>query len=201
MKFFGCFFKVVGMFFVGLILLSILGHIVSNSGTARLSSNTTNTTSSLSSLPADDAPRIPLTSSELRTATLDVAPDSFTWNDWAIKINKISFSNSVTPSFSAKQPDADSVFVYLDLTVKNTSPRGSAFVPQNAVKIIIGKDAFDAEDIDPEFKFMKNIEPTLVRQRACYFEVPKALLPKVFALQFSSLFSSGTNVAVTAITH
>jgi hypothetical protein len=197
MKFIGCFFKVVGAFFVGFIILSIIGHM-SNPSSTTSSSYTTATTSSS---PADEPPPIPLTSSELRTATLDAAPTSFNWNDWAIQITKVAFVNSVTPNSSAKQPDVDSVFVYLAFTVRNISSKGYAFIPQNDIKIVIGKNFFDAEDIDPEYTFTNNIEPTLMRPRACYFEVPKAILPKVFALQFSSLFTSGTNVAVTAITH
>ena len=47
-----------------------------------------------------------------------------------------------------KHADADSIFVYMDLTVTNLSHKGSAFIPQNTLKRIIGDNAFDAEDLD-----------------------------------------------------
>jgi hypothetical protein len=96
---------------------------------------------------------------------LQPAQTQLQWEGWDIKINELVFSDAV----GSKTAGADSTFVKLGLTVQNISHKGQAFIPQNDLKIIIGEDAFDAEDIDPNGEYMGNIEPTLVRQRACYF--------------------------------
>jgi hypothetical protein len=44
---------------------------------------------------------------------------------------------------------------------------------------------------------MDNIEPTLVRERDCYFEVPKALFKDSFTLRFSALLTESAEVHVS----
>lgn len=120
------------------------------------------------------------------------------WKDWNITINRLVFSKSVNQGHGdARVADPDSEFVYLDVTVKNSSHNGQSFVPQNELKIIIGEDAFDAEDIDSNYDYVKNIEPTLARRRECYFELPKALIKDAFLLRFSRAFSDTIDVPVS----
>jgi hypothetical protein len=38
--------------------------------------------------------------------------------------------------------------VYMDLAVTNISHKGSRFIPQNALKIIVGDNEFDAADLE-----------------------------------------------------
>jgi hypothetical protein len=119
------------------------------------------------------------------------------WNGWNVEIHAIQFTDKITRSYgSPKMPDADSEFVYLKLTVKNSSHKGQGFIPQNALKIVIGNNAFDAEDIDPNFEYAKNIEPTLTRERECYFELPKDLVKDAFAIRFSGFLTDPVDVSV-----
>ena len=54
---------------------------------------------------------------------------------------------------------------------------GSTFVPQITLKIIVGNNAFDAEDLDGSgVSYVSNIEPTLARERECYFELPRSVV-------------------------
>jgi hypothetical protein len=65
------------------------------------------------------------------------------WQGWTITINRLAFEKTIKQSHGdARIPDSDSEFVYLDLTVKNSSHQGQSFVPQNDVKIMVGEDAF-----------------------------------------------------------
>jgi hypothetical protein len=75
-------------------------------------------------------------------------PHDLEWTDRRVKINRLEFTDSVTRFDEKKKADADSIFVYMDLTVTNISHKGNTFVPQNTLKIIVGDNAFDAEDLD-----------------------------------------------------
>jgi hypothetical protein len=104
-------------------------------------------------------------------------PHDLEWTGWRVKINRLEFTDSVTRYGEKKNADADSIFVYMDLTVTNISHRGSTFVPQNTLKKIVGDNAFDAEDLDGSgVSYVSNIEPTLARERECYFELPRSVV-------------------------
>jgi hypothetical protein len=120
------------------------------------------------------------------------------WQGWNITISHLAFSKTIKQGHGEPLvADSDSAFVYLDVTVKNASHGGQSFVPRNDVKIIIGDDAFDAEDIDANYDYGKNIEPTLAKRRECYFELPKALVKDAFLLRFSSLLTDKIDVPVS----
>jgi hypothetical protein len=85
-------------------------------------------------------------------------------------------------------------------TVTNISHTGTSFCPQNLVKIGIGENKFDAEDIDPNFEYLNYIEPTMSKGRDFYFEIPSKDAGS-FALRFSTLFEKELDVNVTADTH
>jgi hypothetical protein len=62
---------------------------------------------------------------------------------------------------------------------------GEAFIPQNALKIVIGGNQYDAQDLDVgAASYMDNIEPTLVRDRLCYFELPTSQVGNSLTLRF-----------------
>jgi YARHG domain len=119
------------------------------------------------------------------------------WEGWNIKINGLFFTNLIDQGYTKKTAQNDSVFVYLDLTVKNNNNRGVNFIPQNCLKIIIGDDSFDAEDCGEETSNdLENIQPTLTRKRACYFELPTALVQDSFALRLSGFLSDQYDIQV-----
>jgi hypothetical protein len=129
----------------------------------------------------------------------DLTPDQtqFQWDHWEIKINSLELATSVTRFKEATAPADDSLFVVLRLTVKNSDHYGKTFVPQNDIKIVIGEDAFDAADLDEHSEYIHNIEPTLIRERDCYFEVPKAVFKDSFTLQFSGLLIEPQDIHVS----
>jgi hypothetical protein len=98
--------------------------------------------------------------------------NQFQWNGWLVKIDDLDFTSSVE-HYGVKTAGSDSTFLSLALTVQNTQNHGKAFIPQNALKIVIGSNEYDAEDLDNGSSYMDNIEPTLVRTRLCYFELPR----------------------------
>jgi len=55
---------------------------------------------------------------------------------------------------------------------------------------------YDAEDLDERVDYLANIEPTLVRERNCYFELPRAEFSDYFELYFDSLFSDKLAIGV-----
>jgi hypothetical protein len=93
--------------------------------------------------------------------------------------------------------DQASIFVVLSLVVQNNGHSGEAFIPQNDLKIVIGDNAFDAEDMEDSMDYCRNIEPTLIRSRNCYFEIPKAMLNGTFMLRFSTFLVADVNINVT----
>jgi hypothetical protein len=149
------------------------------------------------------ANQIIATSVEAQQKQLTPLRTELNWAGWAIKINQIYFTDTVE-AFRREIADEDSVFVYLDLTVQNNSNEGARFIPQNDLKIAIGDKVFDAADLEDYSKgisYTGNIEPTLVRNRKCYFELPQALLKDSFILQFSGgLLSGPTEVNVSIAT-
>ncbi len=124
-------------------------------------------------------------------------PHELKWTGWGVKINHLEFTDTVTRYGVEKHPDADSTFVYMDLTVTNLGHKGSTFIPQNTLKIIIGDNEFDAEDLDGEGGgSISNIEPTLARQRECYFELPLMVL-KDFIIRFGESPTEAKDISIT----
>jgi hypothetical protein len=120
------------------------------------------------------------------------------WDGWDITITRLTFANSIKQSFGdPKTADSDSEFVYLSMTVRNSSHKGQSFIPQNNLKIVIDDNSFDAEDLDPSFDYVKNIEPTLSRTRECYFELPKSVVKDSFLLRFAGFFTDTSDVPVS----
>jgi hypothetical protein len=128
-----------------------------------------------------------------------IRPPTFRWNDWDIQIEDMFFTDTIKTAFGSKTANNDSEFVFLRFTVTNSSHEGESFIPQNDLKIILGDNVFDAADIDPHFEYVDNIEPTLSRQRECYFELPKALVKDRFVIRFNAhaLFVQPVNLSVS----
>jgi hypothetical protein len=119
------------------------------------------------------------------------------WHGWDIRIDRMTFTNSVRQSFGElTTASSDSKFVYLSMTVRNSSHEGQNFIPQNNLKIVIDDNTFDAEDLDPSLDYVKNIEPTLSRRRECYFELPKSVLKDSLLLRFTDFFTDNSDVSV-----
>jgi hypothetical protein len=121
-------------------------------------------------------------------------PQSLEWNDWSVKINHLDLKG---------YDNADSIFVYLDMTVTNMSHKGSSFIPQNILKIIVGENEFDAADLDGIGEsYLSNIEPTLDRERKCRFELPRSLVKRSFVIRFAGLFAEtkDLNISIAAPT-
>ena len=120
------------------------------------------------------------------------------WDDWDINIKSLVDTNAVgAGTFRAKEAGDDSLFVQMLLTVKNNSHKGFSFAPSAVVRLIIGENEFDAENLESSDSYVDNIEPTLVRERDCYFEVPKALFKDSFTLRFSALLTESAEVHVS----
>ena len=92
------------------------------------------------------------------------------WEGWDVKITSLYLTDNVKTYYGEKTSQDDSIFVCLGLTVKNNNNHGESFIPQNNLKIIIGNNTFDAEDLDQGAEYTENIQPTLTRRRNCYFE-------------------------------
>jgi hypothetical protein len=138
------------------------------------------------------------------TAPHVLTPDitELQWNGWNVKINDVYFTDSVPQVFGdPRTADTDSEFVRFSVTVTNASHEGQRFIPQNSLKIIIGDNAFDAEDIEGGSKesYAANIEPTLTRTRECYFELPKAVVKDSFVIRFGSFLTENKDVTVTVL--
>ena len=133
-----------------------------------------------------------------RVATLTPDQSEFDWDGWHVKITKIFFTSS-TPGTEdgSKEAEEGSVFVCLAMTVTNTTTNGMTFIPQNSLKIELAGNHFDAEDIDPNWNNINNIEPTMTRTRQCYFELPTDLVNDSFAISFSGLFTDRKVVSVS----
>ena len=117
---------------------------------------------------------------------------TFTWNGWSVTTTAVYFADSA----DRVSAGPDSVMVHLRLTVQNISNHGQTFIPQNAIKIVIGENKFHAEDIDHGMNYMRNIEPTLTRERQCYFEIPKSMMTTDFVLEFNQPFGDTIDVLV-----
>lgn len=89
----------------------------------------------------------------------------------------------------------------MDLTVTNISHKGSSFIPQNTLKIIVGGNAFNATDLDGRgVSYVANIEPTLARQRECYFELPRSVVKDSFIIRFSGLLAETKDIKISIST-
>jgi hypothetical protein len=133
---------------------------------------------------------------ETQTKTLTPEVTQLDWDGWSVKIDALKFS-SVVEHYGTEKAGPDSIFVCLNLTVKNDSNHGKSFIPQNALKIVIGGKEYDAQDLDKSVSYMNNIEPTLVRNRLCYFELPTSQVGDSFTIRFNYLFSEEKTVKVT----
>jgi tetratricopeptide (TPR) repeat protein len=124
----------------------------------------------------------------------------FQWEGWDIKIVGLNFTDGIKTPFGEKRAQEDSVFVYLSLMVKNNSDHGNPFIPQNNLKIIAGDNTFDAEDVEQSGEnYIENIEPTLTRQRGCYFELPKVVIQQGFTLQLAGMLVSKYELHVSVV--
>jgi hypothetical protein len=61
----------------------------------------------------------------------------------------------------------------------------------------IPDNSFDAEDLDASSDYVRNIEPTLSRQRECYFELLKSVVKDSFLLRFADLFTDTSDVPIS----
>jgi hypothetical protein len=81
---------------------------------------------------------------------------------------------------------ADSIFVFLSLTVRNISNHGDNFIPQNSLKIGIADNFYDAKDLEgSKDNYLTYIEPTLAGSRECYFELPRSEVGDFFTIQLA----------------
>jgi hypothetical protein len=117
------------------------------------------------------------------------------WDGWLVKIDELNF-NSPVEHYGIEKAGPDSIFVRLAMTVQNNKNHGDTFIPQNALKIVIGGNEYDAQDLDKGVSYMGNIEPTLVRTRLCYFELPTSQVGNFLTLRFKGLFSEEKTVKV-----
>ncbi len=130
-----------------------------------------------------------------RAATLTPDQPEFDWNGWHIKIGKIYMTATEPREFGQVDQEQEqshsheeSVFIAVSMTVKNSSRDGQPFIPQNTLKIELGGNHFDAQDLQG-LDDLGNIEPTLTKTRQCYFEVPKDLLNDSFVISFSEFLA------------
>jgi hypothetical protein len=138
---------------------------------------------------------------DAKAAAQDLKPAhlQLQWEGWDITINKIVFTDVVFGwNDNPIRAQSGSTFVELGLTVRNTGHKGRSFDPENYLRIIIGEDAFDAYDTDLYYGNAL-IEPTLVRQRACHFELPQALIKDTFVIRFGGLDSVDVSVSITPL--
>jgi len=119
------------------------------------------------------------------------------WSGWLVKIDGLNFKSSIE-RYGVKKAGPDSIFVHLAMTVQNNKNHGEAFIPQNALKIVIGGNEYDAQDLDVgAVSYMGNIEPTLVRDRLCYFELPTSQVGNSLILRFKQFLTEEKAVKVT----
>jgi hypothetical protein len=101
----------------------------------------------------------------------------FELNDWRIRVDTLQYADS----FGILRPNPDATFLVISLTVRNDRNTGETFIPQNWLKLIVAGKEFDCADLGV---YLENIEPTLVKNRQAYFELPIALLNQPMSLQF-----------------
>jgi hypothetical protein len=130
----------------------------------------------------------------MKTLTPEVT--QLEWDGWAVKIDGLNFKSSIE-SYGVKKAGPDSIFVHVAMTVRNNKNHGEAFIPQNALKIVIGGNEYDAQDLDVgAVSYMGNIEPTLVRDRLCYFELPTSQVGNSLTLRFKQWLTEEKTVKV-----
>jgi hypothetical protein len=72
--------------------------------------------------------------------------------------------------------DSKTVFVVLDLTVKNNEDKGASFVPQNMLKLVVGcKEIYCADLEGTGESYTDNLEPTLSGHRKLLRNTQSAL--------------------------
>jgi len=124
------------------------------------------------------------------------------WDGWDVKITRLYLTNSIPQgSGDPKTADSDSTYVYLHMTVTNLTHKGQSFVPETCLKVTVGDDVFDADDIDLNMDYTHNIEPTLSKHRECYFELPKAAVKDSLVIRFQDLLTKvDVPVSITPLT-
>lgn len=125
--------------------------------------------------------------------TADSAP--LNWNDWQITVCSVQLEHEA----AGKVAPSDSVYVVLDVLVKNLGNEGRAFIPQNSVKLMVNGRQYDGMDIEDTFLGdMENIQPGIARHRLCYFEVPTVVqvAPNTISVKFVQLFVDDKQIAV-----
>jgi hypothetical protein len=127
-------------------------------------------------------------------------PHNLQWAGWEVKINVLGFTDTVTRYGEEQKADADSIFVSMDLTVTNISHKGSRFIPSNTLKIIVGENAFDAANLGKGGDYLSNIEPTLARERECYFELPRSVVKDSFIIRFAGLLAETKDINISIST-
>ncbi len=133
---------------------------------------------------------------QAQSKTLTPEVTQLQWNGWLVKIDELNFKSSIE-RYGVKKAGPDSIFVHLAMTVRNNKNHGEAFVPQNALKIMIGGNEYDAQDLDVgAASYMDNIEPTLVRDRLCYFELPTSQVGNSLTLRFKEWLTEEKAVKV-----
>jgi hypothetical protein len=133
---------------------------------------------------------------QAQNKTLTPEVTQLQWDGWLVKIDDLQFSSSIE-HYGVKKAGADSIFVHLSMTVRNNKNHGETFIPQNALKIVIGGNEYDAQDLDVgAVSYMGNIEPTLVRDRLCYFELPTSQVGNSLTLRFKQWLTEEKTVKV-----
>jgi hypothetical protein len=128
-------------------------------------------------------------------------PHDLEWTNWQIKINHLEFTNYVTRYTGEQKAAADSIFVYMEMTVTNIGHKGNTFVPQNTLKIVKGGNEFDAADLDGVSEsYVSNVEPTLSRERKCYFELPLGVVKDSFIIRFSGFLTETKDIKISIST-
>ena len=83
----------------------------------------------------------------------------------------------------------------------NIGHKGSTFIPQNALKIVVGDNEFDAADLDGNGEsYVSNIEPTLSRDRKCYFELPLGVVKDSFIIRFAGFLTEAKDITISIST-
>ena len=133
---------------------------------------------------------------QAQNKTLTPEVTQLQWDGWLVKIDDLDFKSSIE-RYGIKKAGPDSIFVRLAMTVRNNKNHGEAFIPQNALKIAIGGNEYDAQDLEVgAVSYMDNIEPTLVRDRLCYFELPTSQVGNSLTLRFKQWLTEEKTVKV-----
>jgi hypothetical protein len=98
--------------------------------------------------------------------------DHLTWDNWGIDIYQVGYTSQVPATVSNKEADEASLFIRVDFTVKNLDRRSHPFSPRVNMKLLWDGREYDGQDIDPGLVNLDWVEPSVIKTRAVYFEVP-----------------------------